>query len=134
MMMNMLAWILLALLLVEFAHSWLFRRRLKEQHQTLATLYSEVAKNRERDAAKWRARMRDPSLPPDERDRAYGHAVAATGNAYAYADVAADIEHVLVNGKSLESRRLLGVDAGPAPEPPERHCHAVVFPSKGGVA
>lgn len=131
-MMNMLVWILLALLLVELAHSWLFRRRLKRQHQTLATLYSEVAKNRERDAAKWRARMRDPSLPPDERDRAYGHAVAATGNAYAYADVAADIEHVLVNGKSIQSRMVaMNEEIARLERDAE---NTIICTSKGGVA
>jgi hypothetical protein len=133
--MKVLFWLVVVSAWFHIAASWLFRRRLKAQHQMLVTIYSEVAKNRQADAETWRQKATDVSLSPKERRLAFGFAAGAIGNANAYADVAADIEHMLINGKTFESRRMIATEeSSPPTEPPPEPRQTVVFMSKGGDA
>ena len=131
--MNALTWVLLAICLAELASSWLFRRRMKKQHEMMVRLYSEIATNRRNDAESWSKKSFDFSLTEKERRDAYYHAAGAFGNAHAFEEVAADIEHVLINRQPIGSRRMYQADEDAKSESPKQ-AHAIVFSSKGGDA
>jgi hypothetical protein len=110
--MNMywLFWILMTVCLVELLTSWLFRRRIRDNYRSLALFFKATGEDRLKDAATWLAIAKDPAQPKDARYHAAIVAANAQGCASTYLDVAIDIDHFMVNGKSLESRREIKID------------------------
>ena len=131
--MNALTWVLLTICLAELASSWLFRRRMKMQHEMMVRLYSEIATNRRNDADTWTKKSFDFSLSEKERRDAYYHAAGAFGNVHAFEEVASDIEHFLINKQPFGSRRMYQADEETKSESPKKS-QAIVFSSKGGDA
>jgi hypothetical protein len=132
MMMTALFWLMVVASWINLASSWLFRRRLKAQHKMMVELYRELAKRRRDDAEKWSHKAKEASLTALDRQLAYGHAMGAIGNAIACDDIAADIEHLLVNGKSLSSRTTTMNEERARLEREAKD--TIVFTSKGGDA
>lgn len=129
---RVLFWLTIAVVWGNIIGSWILRKGLREQYKAIADLYLQVALNRRADADAWIAKAKDHTLPLKDRQIAYGSASTALGNAVAFEEVARDIEHVLVNGKSFESRRTRIADNAQSRN--VSHSEEFVFMSKGGEA
>jgi hypothetical protein len=111
--MNWTFWILMTVCLIEGLSSWLFRRRIRQNYRSLALFFKATGEDRLKDAATWLAIVKDPEQPKDARYHAAMVVANAQGCASTYLDVAIDIDHFMVNGKSLESRREIKIDDVP---------------------
>lgn len=132
--MTTLTWLLLGALVVGLLSSWRFRRRMKAQHKMFAELYSSISKRCHSTADEWCKKAWDTSLPASERINAGRFFMSYHAAAFVYDDVAGDIEHVLVNGNSIETRDAESLTklATPNEGPPSED--TIVFTSKGGDA